>query len=83
MGRMYNRALEAGVQVEDLAYYIEFGDKIVDHEMALRNRMTGSLPYSQDAARTIEMVKDARKCRSYIIDRLFRHRVASMRDLKG
>lgn len=82
MGRIFNRALEVGVRVEDLAYYVEFGEKIIDHEMALRSRMTGSLPYSQDAARTIEMVKDARKCRSYIIDRLFQHRVASMRDFK-
>jgi DNA-binding transcriptional MerR regulator len=83
MGRMYRRALEAGVQAADLAYYVEFGEKIVDREMELRSRMTGSLPYPEDAARTIEMVKDARRCRSYVIDRLFQHRVASMRDLKG
>ena len=82
MGRMYSRALESGVQVEDLAYYIEYGERIVDREMALRSRMTRSLPFAEDAARTIEMVKDARRCRSYIIDRLFQHRVASMRDLK-
>jgi DNA-binding transcriptional MerR regulator len=82
MGRMYRRALEAGVQVGEMAYYVEFGEKIVDREMALRSRMTRALPFSEDAARTIEMVKDARKCRSYVIDRLFQHRVASMRGLK-
>jgi DNA-binding transcriptional MerR regulator len=83
LGRIYQGALEAGVQVGDFAYYVEFGEKIVDHEMALRGRMTGSLPYSKDASRTIGMVKDARNCRAYIIDRLFQHRVMSMRRLKG
>lgn len=82
MGRLYHRALEAGVQVEELAYYVEFGERIVDREMALRSRMTRTLPFSEDAARTIGMVKDARKCRSYVIDRLFQQRVAAMRNLK-
>jgi hypothetical protein len=44
--------------------------------------MTGHLPDEEDAALTIEMVKSARMCRAYIIDRLFQHRVAAMRDLK-
>lgn len=82
MGRIYARALSAGVRVGDLAYYVEYGEKIVDREMALRSRMTRSLPFPEDAARTIGMVRDARRCRAYVIDRLFQHRVASMRDLK-
>jgi DNA-binding transcriptional MerR regulator len=83
MGRMYRQALEAGVRAGDLSYYVEFGEMIVDREMALRSRLTGPLPYPEDAARTIEMVENARRCRSYVIDRLFQHRVASMRNLKG
>jgi DNA-binding transcriptional MerR regulator len=82
MGRMYRDAFDFGIQAEDLAYYAELGEKIVDREMALRNRMTGRLPYQQDAAATTQMVKNARMCRAYIIDRLFQHRVAAMRDLK-
>jgi hypothetical protein len=50
--------------------------------MALRNRMTGHLPYHQDAAATMQMVKNARMCRAYVIDRLFQQRVAAMKDLK-
>jgi hypothetical protein len=68
--------------MEDIKYYVELGEKIVDQEMALRRRMTGHLPDEEDAALTIEMVKSARMCRAYIIDRLFQHRVAAMRDLK-
>jgi DNA-binding transcriptional MerR regulator len=82
MGQMYLRALNFGIQTKDLAYYVELGEKIVDHEMALRQRMTGRLPHPQDAAATTHMVKNARMCRAYIIDRLFQRRVAAMRDLK-
>lgn len=82
MGRMYLGAFNSGIQANDLSYYAELGEKIVDQEMALRNRMTGRLPYPQDAAATARMVKNARMCRAYVIDRLFQHRVAAMKDLK-
>jgi len=82
MGRMYLGAFNFGIRVTDLSYYAELGEMIVDREMALRNRMTGRLPYQKDAAATIQMVKNARMCRAYIIDRLFQHRVAAMKDLK-
>ena len=82
MGRMYLGALNFGIPAKDLSYYADLGEKIVDQEMALRNRMTGRLPYQQDAATTTQMVKNARMCRAYIIDRLFQQRVAAMKDLK-
>lgn len=82
MGKVAARALRAGIRAEDLAYYAAIGEKIVDCEMALRNRMTGHLSDAEDAALTIEMVKSARLCRAYVIDRLFQHRVAGMRRLK-
>jgi DNA-binding transcriptional MerR regulator len=82
MGRMYLSALSFGIQAKDMSYYAELGEKIVDQEMDLRNRMTGHLLYQQDAAATTQMVKNARMCRAYVIDRLFQHRVAAMKDLK-
>lgn len=82
MGRMYLDAFNFGIRPDDLSYYAELGEKIVDHEMTLRSRMTGRLPYPEDAAATIQMVKKARMCRAYVIDRLFQHRVAAMKDLK-
>ncbi len=82
MGEMYGRALDFGVRVEDLDYYVSLGEKIVDREMELRHRLTGHLSDAQDAATTIELVKNARMCRAYVIDRLFQHRVAAMPDLK-
>ena len=82
MGKLYARGKAAGIDIEDISYYVELGEKIVDHEMALRKRLTHHLPYAQDAALTMEMVKSARMNRAYIIDRLFQHRVAAMPDLK-
>lgn len=82
MGQMYAGGFARNLRMEDIAYYVELGERIVDREMALRKRMTGHLPVEQDAALTIEMVKSARMCRAYIIDRLFQHRVGAMRDLK-
>jgi DNA-binding transcriptional MerR regulator len=82
MGAMFARALQAGVRVDDLKYYVTLGEKIVDREMALRHRLTGHLSDPEDAALTIEMVKSARLCRAYVIDRLFQQRVAGMRTLK-
>ena len=82
MGRMYLGAFNFGIRTRDLSYYAELGEKIVDREMTLRNRMTGRLPYQNDAAATIQMVKNARMCRAYVIDRLFQQRVATMKDLK-
>ncbi|MCU0559663.1 MAG: MerR family transcriptional regulator [Desulfobacterales bacterium] len=82
MGRMLAAAFGLGIRSEELAYYAELGEKIVDREMALRNKITGALSYSEDAATTMQMVKNARMCRAYVIDRLFRHRVAAMKNLK-
>jgi len=82
MGQVFARGFARGLRVEDVRYYVELGEKIVDHEMALRSRMTHALPSDQDAAVTMEMVKNARMLRAYILDRLFQHRVAAMADLK-
>jgi DNA-binding transcriptional MerR regulator len=82
MGRMYLNAFNFGIRVSDLSYYADLGEKIVGQEMALHNQMTGRLHYQQDAAATTNMVKNARMCRAYVIDRLFQHRVAAMKSLK-
>jgi DNA-binding transcriptional MerR regulator len=82
MGKMYAEVSRYGLRGEDMREYVELCEKIVDHEMAVRKRLTHHLPYDKDAALTIELVKSARMMRAYIIDRLFQHRVAEMRNLK-
>jgi len=82
MGRLLAGALGRGVGPEDLAFYHSLGSKIVDEEMALRSRITKELPPAADAEVTLALTKAARATRSYVIDRLFQHRVAGARHLK-
>jgi DNA-binding transcriptional MerR regulator len=83
MGKMYATVSAFGLSSEDMTEYVALCEKIVDHEMAIRKRLTHHLPYDEDAALTIELVKSARMMRAYIIDRLFQSRVAAMNDLKN
>ena len=82
MGKMYAAVSALGLGSEDMTEYVALCEKIVDHEMAVRKRLTHHLPYDEDAALTIELVKSARMMRAYIIDRLFQSRVAAMNDFK-
>lgn len=82
MGKMYATASAQGLSGKDMHAYVELCEKIVDHEMAVRKRLTHHLSYDEDAALTIDLVKAARMMRAYIIDRLFQQRVAAMKDLK-
>jgi len=82
MGRIYAWGAGVGVKVEEIRFYVELGERLVDKEMDLRRRLTHHLSYEQDAITTMEMVKAARATRAYVIDRLFQHRVASLPDLK-
>ena len=82
MGEIYAQILSNGLDEQDLTYYVDLGEKIVDHEMTLRRHMTQHLPHEADAALSMELVRYARMTRSYVVDRLFQHRIAGMRDLK-
>lgn len=82
MGLLYARGLALGMKVEDLTFYPLLAKQIVDEEMALRRRLTHDLPAELDAGRTLQMVQAARATRSYVIDRIFRLRIAAARDLK-
>jgi DNA-binding transcriptional MerR regulator len=82
MGKMYATLFAFGLSGEDMTDYVALCEKIVDHEMAVRKRLTHHLPYDQDALLTIELVKSARMMRAYLIERLFQRRVAAMKDLK-
>ncbi len=82
MGRLLAKAQERGVGPGDLAFYHDLGQRIVDAEMALRNRLTRDLPFTVDAEMTLALTQAARATRAYVIDRLFQHRVAAAHSLK-
>ena len=82
LGRVFTRALEAGLAGQDLAFYHRLGSEMVDLEIKLRQRVTGDLPDGEDAEVTGRMVQAARAVREYVIDRIFQLRVASHKSLK-
>lgn len=82
LGAVMAQGLANGLTVEDMSFYNELGRQIVNHEMALRRKVTLDLPYERDAETTKRMVTHARALRSYVIDRLFQQRIAKSRHLK-
>lgn len=78
-GRAYARALSWGLTPADLAYYARAAAQVVEAELALRARITAGLPEAEDAARTLEMVGNARAIRSYVLERTFQRRVGAMK----
>jgi hypothetical protein len=60
MGKLLARGFSRGLRIEDVIYYVQLGEKIVDHEMELRRRLTHHLPYNENAALKMEMVQNAR-----------------------
>ncbi|MBM4325976.1 MAG: MerR family transcriptional regulator [Deltaproteobacteria bacterium] len=82
VGRILKVARELGMTAQDGAFYYRLAERIVDHEMALRKRITEHLPFDQDAAVTMDMTRAARALRMYVIDRVFQLRVLSLKGLK-
>jgi len=79
MGRVRRTGTELGIAVDEIQYYRRAAELIVDHEMALRDRVTRDQTFAQSAATTLEMTRMARVVRAYVIDRVFQHRVRSER----
>ena len=82
IGRLYAQGLALGIKASDMAFYAILAKQIVDEEMRLRKRFTGNLPEDQDAGLTQKLVEAARATRSYVIDRTFQKRIASVDHLK-
>ncbi|MEW5913217.1 MAG: MerR family transcriptional regulator [Thermodesulfobacteriota bacterium] len=82
MARIYVAGRARGIRTQDIAYYVRQGKRIVDEEMCLRARLTKDLPPELDAQVSLGLVQAARATRSYVIDRLFQHRIAAAKDLK-
>ena len=81
-GRIFAAGLAQGLRPSDLGFYAKIAGEVVDHEMRLRQRLTGHLPDGQDARVTAELTRGARTLRNYVIDRVFQRRVAKARTLK-
>jgi DNA-binding transcriptional MerR regulator len=82
VGRVLKGALDLGVSPEECVFYPRLAEKIVDEEMALRQRFTEGLTVPENAALTLELTRGARVMRNYILDRVFQWRIIAMSGLK-
>lgn len=83
IGRVLKRCRELGIALEEASFYPRLARQIVDHEMALRDRLIQGLSLEANATLTLEMTRGARALRPYIIDRIFQHRVMSRESIDG
>ena len=82
IGKAFGNAFSWGIRIDDLTFYVQHIEKIIDDEFSLRNKITKDMPYEKDAEITLEMSKNAHLSRSYILNRMFVHRIQLMRDIK-
>jgi DNA-binding transcriptional MerR regulator len=83
MGRVIKTGLDLGMTVADLAFYPDLADRMVDKEIALRQKYTETLSFEKDAALTLKLTRMARALRVYVIDRIMQKRLISFKGLKN
>ncbi len=69
------KIISFGQDLHDLSFYVELGNRIVDHEMNLRKNAVKGLSSQDNIRITTEISKMADHLRGYIIRRLFQRRV--------
>jgi len=82
VGKLLKTGLNLGFKIEELTFYTQLADQIVDNEIKLRRRHTQDLAFDEDAALTLEMTPVARGLRTYIIDRVMQRRLIAFKGLK-
>ncbi len=75
VGRMLSQNNELGITAEDLAFYPLMAKKIVEKEIAIQEHLTGNETYEDALAITLDLTRNARILRSYIIDRIFQKEI--------
>lgn len=83
IGRILRGCRELGITPAEASFYPRLAREIVDHEMALRDRLIQGLSLEDNATRTLELTRSARALRPYLIDRLFQHRVLARKSIDG
>lgn len=79
VGKLLKSGMQLGFKTEELTFYPQLADQIVQNEIDLRRRHTQDLTFDEDAALTLEMTHVARGLRAYIIDRVMQRRLIKRR----
>jgi DNA-binding transcriptional MerR regulator len=64
-----------GMEINELSFWVEFGKKIVDREMALRRKIVAGKSTRENILITTELTRIGDFYREYILRRLFQKRV--------
>jgi DNA-binding transcriptional MerR regulator len=64
-----------GMEISELSFWVEFGKKIVDREMALRRKIVAGKSTRENIRITTELTRIVDFYREYILRRLFQKRV--------
>ena len=64
-----------GMELNELSFWVEFGKKIVDREMALRRKIVAGKSTRENISITAELTRIGDFYREYILRRLFQKRV--------
>ncbi|MCP4117898.1 MAG: MerR family transcriptional regulator [Desulfobacteraceae bacterium] len=82
IGRLLKQVEEGGSGPEDLAFYGEIASELSTREIEYRQKLTRDLPFDKDAALTLELSRNVRILRGYVMDRAFQLRILSLKGLK-
>ncbi len=83
IGRILKESGELGLTPEETFFYPRLAREIVDHEMAVRDRLVKGLSLEDNATLTLQLTRTARALRPYVINRTFQHRVMSRKSIDG
>ena len=71
---------ELGIDIRDMTFYIEHGEKIVEEELKLRKKIVAGKTKNENIRITVTLSEQADELRGYILRRLFQSRVKEMMD---
>jgi len=69
------RLMDLGLDLDDLAFFVELGQKIVEREMDLRRKIVAGRSIKENIAITAEISRSGDFFREYILRRLFQRQV--------
>jgi DNA-binding transcriptional MerR regulator len=69
---------ELGIAINEVAFYVEYGEKIVEEELKLRKKIVAGKSKSDNIRITVTLSEHADELRGYILRRLFQTRVKEM-----
>jgi DNA-binding transcriptional MerR regulator len=69
---------ELGIDIRDMTFYIQYGEKIVEEELKLRKKIVAGKSKNDNIRITVTLSEQADELRGYILRRLFQSRVKEM-----